>query len=355
MSDLNHKKTAFVFSGGASLGSIEVGALKAIVEHGAQADIVLGTSVGSLNGAMFAYDPTLVGVKVMEDVWKDVKTKNVFTPSPITPVVNLTTAGQYFISPKNLRKLIKEKLPFINIEDTKIPLYIIGSDIKTGKEIVFDKGLALEALMSSAAIPGVFPPQHMYDHTIIDGGIVNNTPISTAFRLGAERAVIFPIGIPTPNKEPKNVMEILIRVFFYLLNRILTTDIHLYKDKMELIFVPPPMDVDVGPHDFSQSEKLIDEAYATARIWLETEGYKSNVEKYDLPSDVHSTGIIFRKAIEPDPEKKPVTRVKDSLQERSQKLKSSLSKTADELKTGFKETTNEIKKKLSKKETDKEN
>jgi len=76
----DNPKTAFVFSGGASLGAVEAGALKAIVEHGVQADMVLGTSVGSLNGAMYAYNPTLAGVKSIEDVWLNIKVWNVFPP-----------------------------------------------------------------------------------------------------------------------------------------------------------------------------------------------------------------------------------------------------------------------------------
>ncbi|MHA1355983.1 MAG: patatin-like phospholipase family protein, partial [Candidatus Heimdallarchaeota archaeon] len=121
MTESNNKlKTAFVFSGGASLGAVEAGALKAIVEHGIKADLVLGTSVGSLNGSMYAFNPTMEGVKDIEEVWLSIKFLNVFSPSPITPVINFTTAGQYAISPKNLRKLITEKLPFTNIEETKI-------------------------------------------------------------------------------------------------------------------------------------------------------------------------------------------------------------------------------------------
>ena len=67
----NKLKTAFVFSGGASLGAVEAGALKAIVEHGIKADLVLGTSVGSLNGSMYAFNPTMEGVKDIEEVWQE--------------------------------------------------------------------------------------------------------------------------------------------------------------------------------------------------------------------------------------------------------------------------------------------
>ena len=324
-------KTAFVFSGGASLGAVEVGALKAIVEEGIQADLVLGTSVGSLNGAMYAHNPTIKGVKDIENVWLNIKVWNVFTPSPITPVFNITTFGLYLISPKNLRKLIKENMKFTRIEETQIPLYIIATDIKSGDEIVFDKGLALEALMSSAAIPGVFPPQRMSDFIIVDGGIVNNAPISTAIRLGAQRIVIFPIGVPSPDQEPKTVAEMLIHSFIYILNRQLSTDIQLYKDKAELIIVPPPDSVNVGPHDFSKSKQLIDMSYKKAKDWLKTEGFSPNAHKHPCPCDVHTPMVNLMEAVVPQPAPKVTTRVKEGIKHTTKDVRKSIEETTGDV------------------------
>ncbi|MHA1740096.1 MAG: patatin-like phospholipase family protein [Candidatus Heimdallarchaeota archaeon] len=355
MTESNNKlKTAFVFSGGASLGAVEAGALKAIVEHGIKADLVLGTSVGSLNGSMYAFNPTMEGVKDIEEVWLSIKFLNVFSPSPITPVINFTTAGQYAISPKNLRKLITEKLPFTNIEETKIPLYIVSTDIKCGEEVVFNKGLAIEGLMSSVCLPGVFPPQHMEDRTMVDGGILNNAPISTAVRLGAERVVIFPIGVPSSDQEPKNIFEILIRMFIYLLNRQLATDIQLYKDKVELVIIPPPDCIDVGPHDFTKSKMLIEQSYQKAKEWLAKDGFKPNPNDYPYPCDVHTPSLNLMEAIIPDPEKKASTRVKETIQETSQEMKKSLDKAADDIYSGLVKKGGEIRKKLSQKKDKKE-
>lgn len=347
-------KTAFVFSGGASLGAVEAGALKAVVEHGVQADMVFGTSVGSLNGAMYAYNPTLDGVKAIQDVWNTIKVWNVFSPSPITPVINFTTAGQYAISPKNLRKLIAKKLPFTNIEETKIPLYIVSTDIKCGEEVVFNKGLAIEALMSSVCLPGVFPPQHMHNRMLVDGGMLNNTPISAAVRLGAERIVIFPIGVPSSDQEPKNIFEILIRMFIYLLNRQLASDIQLYKDKVELIIVPPPDHIDVGPHDFSKSKILMEQSYQVAKKWLVKEGFKSNPDKLSHPCDVHTPPINLMEAVVPAPEKKASTRVKENIQETTHQIKESLDEAADDIYTGLVKRGEKLREKISTKKDKKE-
>lgn len=307
-------KTAFVFSGGASLGSVEVGMLKAIVEHGIKPDLVLGTSVGSLNGAFYAHNPTLEGVEILEKVWKQLRARDVFTPSPLTPVKNIATFGQYLISPKNLRALISDNIPYEKIEDAQIPLYIVSADIKTGDEIVFDKGLLKEAIMASAGIPGVFPPQHMGPNVLVDGGMVNNAPISTAVKLGAERVVVFPIGFPyTPDQDPKNLGEILIPAFLYLLNRQLSADYYIYKDKVDLIIIPPPENIEVGPHDFSKSESLISRSYNRTKKWLEKGGYENNIDDFKRPCDVHSSQLNLREAIEPDKEKSTMDRIRDNV------------------------------------------
>jgi len=151
-------KTAFVFSGGASLGAIEVGMLKAIVEEGHRADMVLGTSVGAINGTVYAFNPTIEGVKILEKIWRNIKVFDVFSPSVITPIKNIATFGKYLVSPKNLRKLIEKNVEFTKIEETKIPLFITATDINTGNEVVINKGLIVEALLTSTGIPGVFSP-----------------------------------------------------------------------------------------------------------------------------------------------------------------------------------------------------
>jgi len=332
----NQPLTAFVFSGGASLGAVEVGMLKAIVEEGVKADLVVGTSVGSLNGAFYAFDPTIEGVKTLEQIWRNIKVFDVFTPSVITPIKNLATFSQYLISPKNLRKLIEDHLEYSKIEDTKIPLFITTTDINTGDEVVFNKGLIVEALLASSGIPGVFPPKKMGRHLLVDGGLVNNTPISTAVKLGAERVIVFPIGFPyTPNQEPKNLTEMLIRTFIYLLNRQLYADFHIYKNKVQLIIIPPPQNITVGPHDFSKSDRLIDRSYECTKNWLMNGGCQNITDEFKHPSDVHSDTLNLVEAIIPAKEKAAKERVRENVSIIGAALKETISKEQQSVKQRF--------------------
>ena len=344
----NQPKTAFVFSGGASLGAIEVGMLKAIVEEGVKADLVVGTSVGSLNGAIYAFDPTIEGVKLLEQTWRNIKAFDVFTPSVITPIKNLATFGQYLASPKNLRKLIEDNIKFSKIEETKIPLFITTTDINTGDEIVLNSGLIVEALLASSGIPGVFPPKKMGQRLLVDGGLVNNTPISTAVKLGAERIIVFPIGFPyTPNEEPKNLTEILIRTFVYLLNRQLYADYHIYKNQVQLIIIPPPENITVGPHDFSKSDRLIDRSYECTKDWVNKGGCKISTSEYNHPSDVHSEILNLSESVIPAKGKPASERIKENVTIRRQTHKESISKDIRERKKKHQVSKDNLKKNIS--------
>ena len=340
----NQPKTAFVFAGGASLGSIEVGMLKAIVEEGHKADLVLGTSVGSLNGAFYAFDPTIEGVKTLEQIWRNIKMLDVFSPSPITPIINIATFGQYMVSPKNLKKIISDHFKFNRIEETKIPLYLTTTDINTGDEVVFNKGLISEALLASTSIPGIFPPLSMGERLLVDGGLVNNTPISSAVKLGAEKVVVFPIGFPfTLNEEPKNLTEVLVRTLIYLLNRQLSADYQIYKNKVQLIIIPPPENITVGPQDFSKSDILIDRSYKRTKEWLMKGGYNNLSSEFKHPGNVHSDTLNLAEAVESRPEKPVKERVKENVNIMGQAFKESLSKEKQEMEQKYQASKEKLK------------
>ncbi len=341
-------KTAFVFSGGSSLGAIEVGMLKAIVEEGHKADMVIGTSVGSLNGAYYAFDPTIKGVKTLEQIWRKVKVVDAFTPSFITPIKNIATFGQYLVSSKNLKQLILDHYKFNRIEETKIPLYLTSMDIDTGEEVVFNKGLIVEALLASTGVPGIFPPQRMGERLLVDGGLVNNTPISSAVKLGAEKVIVFPIGFPyTPNQEPKNLTEILVRTLIYLLNRQLFSDYHLYKNKVQLNIIPPPENITVGPHDFSKSDILIDQAYQCTKNWLKKGGYNDLSSEYKHSGDIHSNILNLSEAVKSKPEKPAKERIKENVAIINQDIKEALSKESKVRKQKYQASKEKLKENIS--------
>ena len=275
------QKTAFVFSGGASLGSMEIGMLKALIEYGITANFVVGTSVGSLNATYYAYKPNIEGALELEEIWKSIRSKDIFPFSVLKSIGRIIKGNNYLIDPSGLEKLLTKVIPCDNLNDTKIPVYIISTDILTGEEVVFSSGEVVEKLLASAAIPMVFPPVKIGKHILVDGGVVNNTPISSAIRFGATKVIVLPTGYTCDRrKEPSNLIEMVLTSYSYMQHQKLATDIELYKDKVKLKIIPPLCPVKVSPNIFSKSGELIERAYKSTQSWLQM----GNLESNDVPT-----------------------------------------------------------------------
>ncbi len=225
--------TAFVLSGGASLGAIHVGMVDALYAEGIRPDMVIGTSVGAVNGAWLA---------------------------------------------GGLAHLLEQHMTFTRLEDSTIPFSVIVTDVSTGEEVRLDRGPAIEAILASAAIPGVFPPVEINGRTFIDGGIVDNTPISQAIAAGATDVWVLSTGyscaLPAPPKSPLAMalhgLTMLIQQRF-----INETATRTYPVPVHLI--PPPCPITVTPADFSQGAQLIDRARRGTAQWI------ANGEPYAIP------------------------------------------------------------------------
>ncbi|MHA1618955.1 MAG: patatin-like phospholipase family protein [Promethearchaeota archaeon] len=273
-------KTAFVFSGGSSLGALEVGMLKALVEAKVVPDFVVGTSVGALNATYFAYHPNLEGVKELEEIWLTISSKQIFPVSAKNSVKGLLQRQNYLVDPDWLISLLERILPYDDLSTAKIPAYVVATDVNTGEEVVFSEGNVPSILTASAAIPMIFPPLIIDHHELIDGGVVNNTPISTAVRLGAERVIVLPTGYTCDRKStPKSLIEMNLTIFSYMMYKKLATDLDLYRDQVVLRMVPTLCPLSVSSHDFSQSKELISRAYEQTKQWLKDEA----LEHENLP------------------------------------------------------------------------
>ncbi|QEE15233.1 patatin-like phospholipase family protein [Promethearchaeum syntrophicum] len=274
------EKIAFVFSGGSSFGSMEVGMLKALTEYGITADFVVGTSVGALNATYYAYHPNLEGVQKLEKIWHSIKSKDIFPVSPFKSILRIIKKENYLINSNGLEKLLIDVLPCNNLEDTKIPVHVVTTDVLTGEEVVFSSGNAVQRLLASAAIPVTYPSVEIGKHLLIDGGVLNNTPISTAVRFGATKVIVLPTGYTCDRREePSSLIEMILTSYSYMQHQKLATDIEFYKEKTKLKVIPPLCPISVSPKDFSKSKELIERAYESTQKWLKT----GNLESDEVP------------------------------------------------------------------------
>ena len=263
-------KTAFVLSGGASLGAIQVGMIRALYERGVTPDLIVGTSVGALNGAFIASRPPIAGTaEELAEVWRDLGRGQVFPLNPLTGFLGFFGARNHLISQDGVRNLIEGHIEFTQLEEAPIPLHVIATDLLSGRELRLSHGDALEAILASAAIPGVFAPVDWGGRKLIDGGVSNNAPIADAIELGAERIYVLPTGsacdLPDP---PRGAVAMLLHAMSLLVMRRLLVEVEALRDRAELIVLPPPCPHAITPIDFSHADELIRRGYEGSRDQL---------------------------------------------------------------------------------------
>lgn len=269
MSDL--PKTAFVLSGGASLGAIQVGMLRALYEREVAPDLIVGTSVGAINGAFIASrPPTAATAQKLAHVWHEIGRGQVFPLNPLTGFLGFFGARDHFVSDESLRALIDDNTEFVELEQAPISFHVIATDLLSGREVRLSHGDALEAVMASAAIPGVFAPVEWDGRKLIDGGVSNNAPIAHAIELGAERVYVLPTGsacdLPDP---PRGALAMLLHAMSVLVMHRLLVEVEALREHAELIVLPPPCPPATTPIDFSHTDELIRQGYAGSQAYLD--------------------------------------------------------------------------------------
>jgi len=193
-------KTAFVFTGGRSLGAIQVGMLRVLLSSGVKPDFVVGASVGAINASYFVGAPNAAGVATLEQIWSGLRRADIF-PFSLASAFGLIRHQGHIVDPSKLRRVIETNLLYSRLEDAQIPLYIMATN-QQGTGIRLSNGPAVDAILASTAIPGVFPPVNVNGEALMDGAIAANTPVRLASELGASRIIILPTGYACALKQP---------------------------------------------------------------------------------------------------------------------------------------------------------
>ncbi len=263
--------TAFVLSGGASHGAIQVGMLQALADRGVRADLVFGASVGAVNAAWVAGDPELADLEALVDVWVSLRTRDVFPLRPVRGLLGFLGKRESLISPDSLRAVVGRNLRFARLEDARIPICVVATEVTSGREVALTRGDALDAIVASASIPGVLPPVRIDGQTLVDGGIVDNTPISNAIAAGASRIYVLPTGYACQlERTPRSALAITLQAISLLVQQRLISDVRELQGHVDLRVIPPLCPLDVSPADFSHGRELIERSRATAGEWLDT-------------------------------------------------------------------------------------
>jgi NTE family protein len=185
---------AFVLGGGGVLGAAEVGMARAVLESGVRPDLICGTSVGAINGAAIAADPTPEGAQQLLEMWEALGHGGVLDGSLVGRLAGLLTHRTALHGNGELRRVLRDRLPVQRFEDLAVPFECVAASIERAREHWFDKGDLIDPVLASCALPGVFPPVRIGDEHFVDGGLVNSIPLDRAVEHGADTIWVLHVG-----------------------------------------------------------------------------------------------------------------------------------------------------------------
>jgi NTE family protein len=268
------KPLAFVFSGGGAFGAVQVGMIRALVQTGIRPDLIVGTSVGALNGAMYAVEP-LLAVERLTAIWAEMPRSGVFggrtrTGMAFSGVRNLlfgSTSG--LVRPDKLRALIEENLPVANIEDLRTRMAVVATDALVGRPKLLTQGPAGPVLQASAAIPGVFPPVKIDGCFYIDGGVTANVPVRQAIEFGARSVVILDASPATmPGTLPDSTFGSVVHASMIMLRNQRADAVDDLTGRHPILHLPLVTPPTQSSFDFANSAALIDAGFTASRAFL---------------------------------------------------------------------------------------
>lgn len=268
--------TAYVLGGGGVLGAAEVGMLRALLERDLTPDLVLGTSVGALNGALVAREPSLSVIDRLTELWQSAaESRMVYGDRPLQTVRRAVSTRTHIYSSEPLAERLREELGDLTFEDLPVRFQVCAASIERAAEHWFSSGPLVEAIVASAAVPGLLPPAKVGEEHYLDGGIVNSIPVGRAVALGATRIFVLQVGrIDRPLSVPTRPWDVA-RVSFEIARR--------HRFAREMAELPAEVEAHVLPaagtsarddnplgyRDFSQVQQRIDASYDAAVDYLD--------------------------------------------------------------------------------------
>ena len=212
--------TAFVLGGGGLLGAVEVGMLRALLEAGVRPDLIVGTSVGALNGALVATDPEPRVVDRLVRLWESAAgSGEVYGDGAVRQVTRAVRTGTHLHSAKPLRDRLAQELGDLTFAELAVPFQCCAASIERAAEHWFTAGRVTDAVMASAAVPGLLRPARVDGEHYLDGGIVNSIPVGRAVECGATTVFVLQVGrVDRPLSVPTKPWEVA-RVSFEIARR----------------------------------------------------------------------------------------------------------------------------------------
>ncbi|MFQ5400108.1 MAG: patatin-like phospholipase family protein [Anaerolineae bacterium] len=252
---------AFVLSGGAALGAIQVGMLKALRDAGLQPDLVVGTSAGALNGAVIADKGLEEGIEALDGLWRVMGREDIFPGGRLAQVRRLLSTRTSLFPNDRLAELGCRMLTARHFEDLLLPFGALATELLTYHGTLFTSGILHPALLASAAIPGVYPPVEINGVEYVDGALTAYVPMGAALQMGAASLVVLDAGDTCHRQRaPRHVAEMFVASMQAALRQRVRVEASAIAKDLPVLYLPTPCPVTQGLLDFSQSANLMEQA-----------------------------------------------------------------------------------------------
>jgi NTE family protein len=261
---------AFVLGGGGSLGAIQVGMLRALRQRGITPDLVAGTSVGSVNGALVARDPDTAADRLAV-LWSRMTRASVFPGGPLNQLRTLRKHRNYLFSNDGLAAVLIDALGAdADFADLALPFGAVAVDAATGLPVSLRSGPLVPAILASSAIPGIYPPVELEGRVLYDGGVLANVPIRQALVMGARSLVVLDCAFPghLPDVPGTMAETLLFWATLGMRNQALL-EAEVAAVTVPVVYLPGPAVRAMTPLDFGHTPELVADAHASTAAFLD--------------------------------------------------------------------------------------
>jgi NTE family protein len=258
-----YSRPALVLSGGSSLGAVQVGILKALLEVNFRPGLIVGTSVGAINGAFLATraEPD---IRELARIWLSLRANQVFERNWLKVGFRLATRRPYLFGNAFLTRLIEQNLPVKNFPQTATPLYVTATNLTRGTKHVFHEGALAPAILASCAIPGVFAPVEIGGELFVDGGYCAHLDLETAVEAGAREILAVDLS-QLATTRPMGGIGVIGRSIRILAHEQVRKDAAWLATRARIILLRPTLGSAVSSYDFTHTSRLIDTGEALGR------------------------------------------------------------------------------------------
>ena len=267
-------KTAFVLGGGGVLGAHEVGMLRALAEAGITPDVIVGTSVGAINGAFVAADPAGAAARLGQ-LWQGDAAQQAFSGTLWGRAVRLASSGTHLHAIEPLHAMLRDKLPAADFDDLELPFQCVAASIERAQAHWFSSGPLVPAVLASCAVPGLLPPVEIDGEHFFDGGLVHSIPVGRAISLGASIVFVLHVGrIERPLTVPRRPWEVGLVAFEIARRHRFHEEMSALRDDVRVHVLPagtdrrPPDLSQLRYRDKTKVTASIERAYAASARYL---------------------------------------------------------------------------------------